>query len=144
MIREGIYQQILREHEGETFPHPHNAYLEILLDNGIVGFMLILPIYLVSLVQSLRLLRDRSDPLFGAVGGAAAALILGLMFASIGSQSFYAKESSVGMWAAIGLMLRVYLERARSRASGEPLFGEKEDGDAVATDESVDQFAVPA
>jgi len=126
MVREGIYQHILADHEGETFPHPHNAYLEVLLDNGIVGFMLIMPIYVVALVLSLRLLKDRSDPLFGAIGGVAAALILGLMFASMGSQSFYAKESAVGMWAAIGLMLRVYVERARLFATGEPLFGEAE------------------
>jgi O-antigen ligase len=127
MVRAGIYQQIMAEHdEGETFPHPHNAYLEILLDNGIVGFVLIMPIYVVALVLSLRLLMDRSDPLFSAVGGVAAALIIALMIASMGSQSFYAKESSVGMWAAIGVMLRVYVERARSLATGEPLFGEYE------------------
>jgi O-antigen ligase len=143
MIRKGIYQKILEDHPGETFPHPHNAYLEVLLDNGILGFFLIMPIYVVSLVLSLRLLRDRSDPLFSAVGGVAAALILGLMFASMGSQSFYAKESSVGMWIAIGLMLRVYLERKRSLETGEPLFGE-ESHDASEEHESTDPLAVPA
>jgi O-antigen ligase len=148
MVREGIYEQIMIDADdpGEAFPHPHNAYLELLLDDGLVGFFLMMPIYLVALVESLRLLRDQSDPLFGAVGGVAGALILGLLFASIGSQSFYPKESSVGMWVAIALMLRVYVERARSQETGEALFGEgeSEDGPAEAADESVGEQVIPA
>ena len=134
MVRTGIYEKIMADADdpGETFPHPHNAYLELLLDDGLVGFFLMMPIYFVALIQSFRLLMDRSDPLFSAVGGVAGALILGLLFASMGSQSFYPKESSVAMWAAIGLMLRVYVERARSGQTGQPLFGEVEsEEDAV-------------
>jgi O-antigen ligase len=133
MIRIGIYQKIIAEANdpSEAFPHPHNAYLEILLDDGLFGFFLIMPVYFVSLVQSFKLLVDRSDPLFSAVGGVASALILGLLFASMGSQSFYPKESSVGMWAAIGLMLRVYVERARARETGASLFGEEESAQEI-------------
>lgn len=126
MIRTGIYERIIEESNdpGETFPHPHNAYLEILLDDGIFGFVLIMPIYFYALYKSLQLVRDKSDPIFAAIGGVSAALILGLMFASIGSQSFYPKESSVGMWGAIALALRLSVERQRNLATGEPLFGE--------------------
>ena len=128
MIRTGIYEKLLNGTyaEDETFPHPHNAYLEILLDDGVVGFVLVMPIYVVALVMSLSLLKDRSDPLFSAVGGASAALILGLMVAAMGSESFYAVESSVGIWASVGLMLRVWVERKRSRETGEPMFGEED------------------
>jgi O-antigen ligase len=126
MIREGIYQKIIDDSNdaGEIFPHPHNAYLEILLDDGLFGFILMMPIYFCALVQSLRLLRDESDPLYGALGGVTSALLLGLLFASMGSQSFYPKESSVGMWAAIALLFRVWEERKRSLETGQPLFGE--------------------
>jgi hypothetical protein len=84
-----------------------------------------MPIYIVALVMSLRILMDRSDPLFSAIGGATAALILGLMIAAMGSESFYAAESSVGMWAAIGLMLRVWVERKRSNETGQHIFDEQ-------------------
>jgi O-antigen ligase len=148
MIRIGIYQELMEspENPGEVFPHPHNAYLELLLDAGLVGFFLLMPIYGYSLVLSLRLLRDQSDSLYSAVGGVAGALILALLFASMGSQSFYPKESSVGMWAAIALMLRVYVERGRAQETGEPLFGEvaPEDSQAEAADESFSEPAVPA
>jgi len=43
----------------------------------------------------------------------------------MGSQTFYPREGSVGMWAAIGLLLRVWVERKKSRMTGEPLFGER-------------------
>jgi O-antigen ligase len=105
MERTGV-MQALWDDFAENFPHPHNAYLELLLDNGIVGFLIIAPFYLVVLSRSVRLFRD-SSPLAAAVGGVASSLILALLVASFGSQTFYPREGSVGMWAAIGLMLRV-------------------------------------
>ena len=44
MQRTGITMFLYTEY-GELFPHPHNAYLEMLLDNGIVGFALVMPFY---------------------------------------------------------------------------------------------------
>lgn len=128
MIRTGTYQKILDDYSGgETFPHPHNAYLEMLLDNGLFGFLLVIPLYAALVVLSLRVLMDRSDPLFAAVGGVCFSLLLALLIAGMGSQSFYPREGSVGMWAAIGLMLRVFVERERSRLTGAALFEESPD-----------------
>lgn len=127
MIRIGLWQRILQEHgENETFPHPHNAYLEVLLDNGFVGFFMVMPFFFCILWQSLKLFRDRSDPLFCAVGGTSLALLLGLLIAGMASESFYPKESSLGMFVAIGLMLRLYVQRRRSLETGGPLFEEGE------------------
>ena len=44
MLRSGI-AVYLYETFGEIFPHPHNAYLEQLLDNGLIGFGIIMPFY---------------------------------------------------------------------------------------------------
>jgi O-antigen ligase len=127
MIRTGIYQKLMDDYDGgETFPHPHNAYLELLLDNGYFGFLLVIPLYLMVLVHAFRVLLDRGDPLFAAVGGTACSLVLALLIAGMASQSFYPREGSVGMWCAIGLLLRVSVERSRSRLTGESLFGEEE------------------
>lgn len=107
----------LSEEFGEGFPHPHNAYLEWLLDNGYVGLVPIVAFYLVVLAHGLSLFLDSRSPVFIAVGGVVTSLVLALLLASMGSQTFYPREGSVGMWCAIGLALRVWVERARVDAT---------------------------
>jgi O-antigen ligase len=117
MQRTGVTRE-LREvfGESEAVTHPHNAYLEWLLDNGWVGMGVIAPLYLSILFTSMRLFRDRRLPVFEATGGAACALVGALLLGAIGSQSFYPREGAVGMWCAIGLMWRVTVERKRALA----------------------------
>lgn len=113
MQRTGLAKFLLEELH-ESFPHPHNAYLEMLLDNGWVGFALVMPFYVTILLLGGRLLLDSRSPVFVAAGGAALALVLALLIAAIGSQTFYPREGAVGMWCIIGLMLRVWVERGRA------------------------------
>ena len=113
MQRTGLAKFLLEELH-ESFPHPHNAYLEMLLDNGWVGFCLVMPFYLTILLLGTRLLLDKRSPAFVAAGGATLALVLALLIAAIGSQTFYPREGAVGMWCVIGLMLRVWVERGRA------------------------------
>jgi O-antigen ligase len=116
MIRTGLAHTLLTEMD-EEFPHPHNAYLEMLLDNGLVGFLCVIPFYFVILRYALRLFLDREDNLNAAVGGAALALLLALLIAALGSQTFYPREGAVGMWCAIGLLLRRTVDRDRQDGS---------------------------
>jgi O-antigen ligase len=116
MTRTGLAALILAK-EGEEFPHPHNAYLEMLLDNGWVGLLLVVPFYLVILARSLSLFARSAIPLHMVAGGVASALVLALLIASFGSQTFYPREGSIGMWCAIGLMLRVSVVRAHAWAN---------------------------
>jgi len=113
MVRTGLRD----EHPELSFPHPHNAYLECLLDSGLVGFILIMSFYALVVGTSTRLFLDRSSPLCALVGGMTLALTLALLFAALGSQTFYPREGAVGMWAAIGLTFRVSLARSRATAS---------------------------
>lgn len=99
----------------DSFPHPHEAYLEMLLDNGIVGFLCIVPIFFIALKRSISLFLDRSEKQYEAVGGAALALVLALLFASFGAQTLYPREGVVGMWAAVGVALRVWENRRRKQ-----------------------------
>lgn len=112
MIREGI-SYYLQTQLGENFPHPHNASLEWILDNGILGAIPAFLFYAIILKYSICLFRDSKSEIFIAVGGVTFALVSALFFASIGSQTFYPREGSVGMWCAIGLMLRVYQQRRK-------------------------------
>jgi O-antigen ligase len=122
MMRTGL-QEFLWKTYLESFPHPHNAYLEFLLDNGVVGFLMVLPFYAFIISCAVSLFMDSRSPVFVAIGGVTCALVFSLLIAAFGSQTFYPREGSVGMWCAIGLALRVWLERARvvSRQAYSPL-----------------------
>jgi O-antigen ligase len=96
---------------GEGFAHPHNAYFEMLFDAGLIGLMIVCPFYLYVLWCAVRLYADGRSPIFIAAGGVGTSLVLALLVAGFGSQSFYPREASVGMWCAMGLVLRVWVQR---------------------------------
>jgi O-antigen ligase len=98
---------------GESFPHPHNAYLEWILDNGFIAIIPLLIFYYLVVRTSLELFRDEGNRYSVAIGGIALSLVMALLIAAIGSQTFYPREGAVGMWCAIGLLLRVSVQRAQ-------------------------------
>ena len=112
MIRTGLTAEL----GAEGFPHPHNAYLELLLDTGWIGFLLVIPFYLVTLFHALRLFLSRHPP-WVAGAGVAVSLMIAFLVAGFGSHSFYPRANTFGMWASIGLVYRLSRERARSRAT---------------------------
>ena len=111
MKRTGLTAKMMND-LGESFPHPHSMYLETLLDNGILGSIPIWLFWGTVLVFSGHLFR-MEDSLFSAVGGLTFALLLTQLIAGIGAQHFYPKESTVALWAAMLLTLRVYYDKAR-------------------------------
>lgn len=112
----------------EAFPHPHNAYLEWILDTGLFGAIPVFALYFFLVKYSFSLFRDSRSKVFIAVGGGGLAIILAQLISSIGAQSFYPREGTVAMWCAIGLMMRVHVNRARALANrsniNEPLTDE--------------------
>jgi hypothetical protein len=98
----------------ENFPHPHSAYLQWLLDNGWIGLIPIALFYGLIMRYSISLFRDSRSNFFVASGGISLALVSAFLIASFGSESFYPREDAVGMWAAIGLMMRMHMERKRA------------------------------
>jgi O-antigen ligase len=113
----GLTRQIMLD-SGESFPHPHNAYLQWLQDNGFIGALPVFIFYFIMLKYAWRLFMDDSDKLYVVTGGIGLALLLAFLIASTGSQSFYPREGAVGMWVAIGLLLRVYIEREKLKKGG--------------------------
>lgn len=101
---------------GEFFGHPHNAYFEFALDNGLIGMAILLPMFGLIVLKSARMFCSRGDPAVEAAGGAALAMTLGFLIASASAQTFYPTEGSVGMWCMIALAFRVSQERAAVRA----------------------------
>lgn len=115
MMRTGLAVQLWLDF-AESFPHPHNAYLQWLLDNGLIGFIPVMLFYLIVLRRSLGLFLDRTDAVAVAAGGIALALVGAWLIGGIGSQTFYPREGAVGMWCAMMLMLRVWRERESLRS----------------------------
>ncbi|MCC7462073.1 MAG: O-antigen ligase family protein [Gammaproteobacteria bacterium] len=113
MRSQGISSSLWRD-LGEDFGHPHNAYLQWILDNGIIGAVPMFVFLLVMLRRSIELFADSRSPVFISVGGLCLALLFAQMVGGIGSQTFYPREGTVGLWCSLGLMWRVYLERQRA------------------------------
>lgn len=114
MIRTGAAAEVaylLNTSEGERgFPHPHNAYLWLLLDTGILGTVPILFFWIIVLYRSRKLCGvagSESD----AIGITSLTTSLALMLAGLGSQNFYPVHGAIVMWAAIALTFRLYADR---------------------------------
>jgi O-antigen ligase len=117
MLRTGLSAFLVQTYgESDAFPHPHNMYLETLLDNGVVGSTPILLFWGTMGLYSAKLFRSRNR-LYSAVGGLTLALILAQLVAGLGSQHFYPRESTMCLWMAMFLALRVYVEETRARMS---------------------------
>lgn len=110
MMRTGL-SDWLESELGEEFGHPHNAYLEILIDNGVIGLLCVLPVYFLCFKKSLSLFRDRDDALYEAAGGIACALLLALFITGLGAQTLYPREDVIWMWGAVAIALRVWTQR---------------------------------
>ena len=114
MIRTGVAGMLWADY-GEAFPHPHNAYLQWIMDNGIVAAIPVFAMFAIFIRRAKSLFDDDSDTTYAVVGGVCLALILAFLVAGIGSQTFYPREGAVGMWCAIGLALRVWVQREKLR-----------------------------
>jgi O-antigen ligase len=85
--------------------HPHNAYLQALLDVGLVG-MALLCAYFVHVWKGFRKLskdQSQSPEIRGFFQGAAAGLIA-LMVANFAGSSLYPEVEQVFLWMAVGMM----------------------------------------
>ena len=104
MIRIGLAGE-MRE-IGLEFSHPHNVYLDTLLDNGIVGSLPIFLFWGLVLIYSTRLFRSK-DTLSSVIGGVVFSLTFAQLVSGIGSQHYYPRISTFGLWAGTFIMLRV-------------------------------------
>ena len=102
----------LQENLNERFPHPHNAYLELLLDNGIILSTPILLFFLLMFKYSFSLFRDKRNQTYVIAGGMGVTFIIAHLVGFLGLQSFYPFTSSTSMWCAMGLVARIYVERS--------------------------------
>lgn len=114
MQRSGLSTR-LEENCMEIFTHPHNAYLELFLDNGFVLGLPIILFYFIMLKHAVQMFKVTINPLCHITGGISIAFILSFLLGAIGQQSFYPTAGSVGLWCAMGILIRVHTEYSSRR-----------------------------
>jgi len=115
MQRTGLKEYLLEKYgPSEAVAHPHNMYLQTLIDNGILGSIPIWLLFAVIVIYSAILFRS-SNRLYSAVGGLALALMLANLISGLFAEHYYPREHTMGVWTAMFLMLRVYVEEKRVR-----------------------------
>jgi O-antigen ligase len=94
--------------------HPHNAFLEAILDLGIVGLVILLAFWFVTWRGFRRLARDErlAPGLQGFFEGAAAGLLAVVVAGRAGSSLMPAPEQAF-LWLAVGMMYGVQRRLAR-------------------------------
>ena len=112
MKRTGLSRRVGVELNDDTWPHPHNMYLAFLLDNGVLGSIPVFLLWGIMLLCSGRLFMNHNR-LYSAVGGAALAVILCQLYAGMGGQHFYPRESTLATYAAMFVAFRVHIEEKR-------------------------------
>jgi len=115
MHRTGLQTALFDQYgSGEAVAHPHNLYLETVLDNGILGSIPIWLFYALVVVYAAGLFRSRNR-LYSAVGGLALALMLTSLIGGLSGQHYFPQEHTLGLWAAVFISLRVCLEEKRAQ-----------------------------
>lgn len=116
MRRTGLTEALLRSvGKDVAVGHAHNAYLNLMLESGAIGLLIVLGFYAAIMYHSIRMFCNRYSPLVAVTGGVGLAMVGSHLAASIGSQNFFPIEADVGMWCAIALMLRVLHDLSQVR-----------------------------
>ncbi len=103
--------------------HPHNAYLETLLDHGIVGVPARLGPFIYVLVAGVFLVCRRRDPILRFAGVTAVAWVSATLVMGLTGQQWGFCENLFTFWCVAGLVVRAVTLpdcALRGRTTGEP------------------------
>lgn len=107
-----LWAEPMRSAQMFRVTHPHSAYLQVLLDMGVVGAAVLMAYFYRVLKGFRHLSRDPgvTPALRGFFQGAAAGL-LALAIADIAGSTLYPAVEQVYLWMAVGLMYGLRLRR---------------------------------
>ncbi|NOT02886.1 MAG: O-antigen ligase family protein [Phycisphaerales bacterium] len=103
------------EGEGQLPLHPHNSYLEILLDCGALGLILCLLCMAGLFTVTSSLMRTRGDPLTTTIGAVGFIAVVAELTAGVAGSSFYPGQSSVPYLCIWGTAMRLRAELTQAR-----------------------------
>ncbi len=105
MQRTGIVARLRDDLNITSFGHPHNAYLQLYLDAGIIGIVFVGWFFWLLVRRSLKVFADPPDKSALMVATMSLSFLVINLTASLGSQSFYPKQGATLFWIVIGLSL---------------------------------------
>ncbi|MFQ5428673.1 MAG: O-antigen ligase family protein [Phycisphaerae bacterium] len=117
ILRTDVYDAILSSGAGSVPQHPHNAYLEVLMDAGTMGLLICMACVGGLLTAAVSLLRGGHDRLITAAGAVAICAVITVLSAGVAGGSFYPTQSTVPYLCVWGLTLRLAAERRLRRAT---------------------------
>jgi hypothetical protein len=120
MQRTGVVARLHDELNITTFGHPHNAFLELYLDMGLIGLIVVGWFFWILLRRSLKLFAKPPDQTTFVVASMSLSFLIVNLTASLGSQSFYPKQGATLFWIVIGLALSQLLRKESTKESPSP------------------------
>ena len=111
MQRTGIVERLHTELNITSFGHPHNAYLQLFIDTGLIGIIIVGMFYWRLFRNSVRAFRAPESQTQYVIASIVIAFFVVNLAASLGSQSFYPKQGATLFWIAIGLALAWFSEQ---------------------------------
>lgn len=118
MQRTGIVARLRDELNITSFGHPHNAYLQLYLDTGLIGVFVVGWFFWLLVRKSLRVFEDPPDRSAFMVATMSLSFLVINLTASLGSQSFYPKQGATLFWIVIGLSLSQLMRREAVPSTG--------------------------
>ncbi len=110
LLRTDAYEAI-KDTEGHVPTTPHNGFLDVMVNSGAVGMLIVAAFYLGTGVASLVLLRNRTDVLAIAVGGVGLAHVTGCLINALSGGVLMPSQGMLGTYAAMGIAVHMWAGR---------------------------------
>ncbi len=114
ILRTQLFDRILAA-EGDVPTHPHNAYLEMLLDSGMVGLLITLMLFVGVPIAVFAGWRS-ADPLLIAARDTGLAAAIGYLVMGVSGQTFFPREGVFVVLCGYGIMGGAYMLMLAQRA----------------------------
>ncbi len=120
MQRTGVVARLREELNITSFGHPHNAYLQLFFDTGLIGVLIVGMFYWRLFRNSVRAFRSPKSETQYVIASIVIAFFVVNLAASLGSQSFYPKQGATLFWIAIGLALAWFTKQESPQPKFKP------------------------
>lgn len=108
LYRTSCYNAIL-EREGSVPAHPHNSYLEVLLDSGIIGLLIVLGLMASVGSMALQMARAVQNSLVGLVGGIGLTTLACAATLGMSASFFYPREPLLWLTCGVAITVRAWV-----------------------------------
>jgi O-antigen ligase len=82
--------------------HPHDMYLELVLDSGLVGLAGVMPFYIILLRQTYRSLKSIDDNELREYQYAVIVALIGFLISGLTDRSLFPNDENCYLWAVMG------------------------------------------